>query len=165
MLSFISTLLVARWLSLGDYGLMALVGIWTGIIVMVADMGLGWAIVQFPAVKDEELQGCFWVTLLTTTTAYIGLFAFAPVIARWFNSPDLTDVLRVSSATLLLFAFRLVPDAMIKKALRLDKIAQVGNSFGVGRDSCYAGLGLERKWCLGAGLWRGSPRLSSAFSP
>ena len=125
VLSFISTLLVARWLSLGDYGLMALVGIWTGIIAMVADMGLGWAIVQFPEVKDEELQGCFWVTLLTTTTAYIGLFAFAPVIARWFNSPDLTDVLRVSSATLLLFAFRLVPDAMIKKALRLDKIAQV----------------------------------------
>jgi len=41
VLSFISTLLVARWLSLGDYGLMALVGIWTGIIAMVADMGLG----------------------------------------------------------------------------------------------------------------------------
>ena len=59
MLSFISTVLVARWLSLGDYGLMALVGIWTGTIAMVADMGLGWAIVQFPDVKDEELQGCF----------------------------------------------------------------------------------------------------------
>jgi len=125
VLSFISTLLVARWLSLGDYGLMALVGIWTGTIAMVADMGLGWAIVQFPDVKDEELQGCFWITLLTTTIAYIGLFAFAPVIARWFSSPELIEVLRVSSATLLLFAFRLVPDAMIRKGLNLDKIAQV----------------------------------------
>src|SRR6476620_7886860 len=108
VLSFISTLLVARWLSLGDYGVMALVGIWTGTIAMVADMGLGWAIVQFPEVEERELQGCFWLTLLITGLAYVSLYASAPTIARWFDSPQLTAALRVSSVTLLLFAFRLV---------------------------------------------------------
>ena len=124
VLSFISTLLIARWLSPGDYGLMALVGIWTGTIAMVADMGLGWAIVQFEDVQDGELQTCFWLTLLTTGLAYLSLYAFAPDISRWFDSPQLSDVLRVSSATILLFAFRLIPDAMLRKRLALDKIAQ-----------------------------------------
>lgn len=125
VLSFISTLLVARWLNLSDYGLMALAGIWTGTIAMLADMGLGWAIVQFPDVEDEELQSCFWMTLATTTVAYVMLWIVAPFIARWFNSPELTSVLRVSSVTLLLFACRLVPDAMLRRQLKFDKIAQV----------------------------------------
>jgi teichuronic acid exporter len=61
LLSFIGTLMVARWLSPSDYGVMALVGIWTGTIAMVADMGLGWAIVQFPEVEEDEIQSCFWI--------------------------------------------------------------------------------------------------------
>jgi O-antigen/teichoic acid export membrane protein len=124
VLSFISTLLVARWLSPGDYGLMALVGIWTGTIAMVADMGLGWAIVQFDDVQEGDLQGCFWLTLMTTCVAYLSLYALAPTIAGWFASPQFTDVLRVTSATILLFAFRLVPDALLRKRLELDKIAK-----------------------------------------
>ena len=124
VLSFISTLLVARWLSPGDYGLMALVGIWTGTITMVADMGLGWAIVQFEDVQDGELQSCFWLTLMTTGVAYLSLYVLAPSIAGWFDSAQLTDVMRVTSLTILLFAFRLVPDAMLRKRLELDKIAK-----------------------------------------
>jgi O-antigen/teichoic acid export membrane protein len=124
ILSFIGTLLVARWLSPSDYGVMALVGIWTGTIAMVADMGLGWALVQFPEVEENEIQSCFWITLLTTSVAYLSLYTLAPAIAQWFDSPQLTNVLRVSSVTLLLFAFRLVPDAMLRKRLALDKIAQ-----------------------------------------
>ena len=58
LLSFLSTLLIARWLSPGDYGVMALVGIWTGTISMVADMGLGWAIVQF----QENSKRCLTVS-------------------------------------------------------------------------------------------------------
>jgi teichuronic acid exporter len=124
VLSFISTLLVARWLSPGDYGLMALVGIWTSTIAMVADMGLGWAIVQFEDVKEGELESCFWLTLLSTGAAYLSLYALAPTIAGWFESPQLAVVLRVTSVSLLLFAFRLVPDAMLRKRLELDKIAK-----------------------------------------
>jgi O-antigen/teichoic acid export membrane protein len=148
VLSFISTVLVARWLSPSDYGVMALVGIWTGTIAMVADMGLGWAIVQFEDVQEGELQSCFWLTLLTTGVAYVSLYAFAPAIAGWFDSPQLADVLRVSSVTLLLFAFRLVPDAMIRKRLQLDKIAQA--------DIIAAAAGMPVMLSLawnGAGVW------------
>jgi teichuronic acid exporter len=124
VLSFISTLVVARWLSPVDYGLMALVGIWTGTITMVADMGLGRAIIQFEDVQEGELQSCFWLTLITTGAAYLSLYGLAPTIAGWFDSTQLTDVMRVTSATILLFAFRLVPDAMLRKRLELDKIAK-----------------------------------------
>lgn len=148
VLSFIGTLLVARWLSPSDYGVMALVGIWTGTIAMVADMGLGWAIVQFPEVEERELQGCFWLTLLITGLAYVSLYASAPTIARWFDSPQLTAALRVSSVTLLLFAFRLVPDAMLRKRLALDKIAQAEMAAA----AASIPVMLVFAW-VGAGVW------------
>ncbi len=47
LLSFMSTLLVARLLDPRDYGLMALAGIWTGTIALLAEMGMGAAIIQF----------------------------------------------------------------------------------------------------------------------
>jgi teichuronic acid exporter len=148
VLSFLSTLLIARWLSPSDYGVMALVGIWTGTIAMVADMGLGWAIVQFQDVQEDELDSCFWVTLCTTGIAYVSLYALAPTIARWFDSPQLSDVMRVASAPLLLCAVGLVPGAMLLKNLQLDKTAQA--------DIISALVGMPVTLVLawnGAGVW------------
>ena len=148
VLSFLSTLLIARWLSPADYGVMALVGIWTGTIAMVVDMGLGWAIVQFQDVQEDEIESCFWVTLFTTGIAYMSLYMFAPAIARWFNSPQLLDVMRVASAPLLLCTLGLVPGAMLLKNLQLDKMAQA--------DIISTIVGLPVTLMLawnGAGLW------------
>jgi hypothetical protein len=91
---------------------------------MVADMGLGWAIVQFQDVHEDELDSCFWVTLFTTGIAYVLLYVLAPIIARWFDSPQLSDVMRFASAPLLFCAVGLVPGAMLVKHLQLDKTAQ-----------------------------------------
>jgi len=148
LLSFLSTLLIARWLSPSDYGVMALVGIWTGTIAMVADMGLGWAIVQFQDVHEDELDSCFWATLFTTGVAYVLLYALAPTIARWFDSPQLSDVMRFASAPLLLCAVGLVPGAMLVKHLQLDKTAQA--------DIIAALIGMPVMLLLawnGAGVW------------
>ena len=115
---------------------------------MVVDMGLGWAIVQFQDVQEDELESCFWVTLFTTGIAYVSLYMFAPAIARWFNSPQLLDVMRVASAPLLLCALGLVPGAMLLKNLQLDKTAQA--------DIISALVGLPVTLMLawnGAGLW------------
>src|SRR5689334_14728877 len=48
----------------------------------------------------------------------------SPTIARWFDSPQLSDVMRFASAPLLLCAVGLVPGAMLVKHLQLDKTAQ-----------------------------------------
>lgn len=147
-ISFLSTMLVARWLTPGDYGVMALVGIWTGTIAMLAEMGLGGAIVQFQDLEHDELNACFWLTLATTTAAYLVLYAAAPLIAGWFDSPRVVPALRVSGLTLLLTAVRIVPDAMLRKDLRLDRIAQAEMLSAL----MTIPLTLSLAW-TGAGLW------------
>ena len=56
VVSFLSTLVVVRWLSPADYGLMAIAGIWTGILSLLSEMGIGAAIVQFQELEADELR-------------------------------------------------------------------------------------------------------------
>ncbi|WP_447977173.1 lipopolysaccharide biosynthesis protein [Candidatus Nitrospira bockiana] len=147
-LSFLSTLFVARWVSPGDYGVMAVVGIWTAVFAMLAELGLGGAVVQFKDVDEGELNVIFWLTLVTTVSGYLLLFSAAPGIAEWFGIPRVTDALRVASLSLLLASIRLIPDAMLRKEVALDKIAQAEMAAAVLSIPVTLGLAWN-----GAGVW------------
>lgn len=122
--SFLSTLLVARLLSPGDYGLMALATIWTSTLALVAELGLGAVVIQFPDLEDDELNLCFWLSMALAAIGYAALYALAPAAASWFSTPKLVDVLRVAGLTLPLVTFRLVPEGLLRKRLQMDRISQ-----------------------------------------
>lgn len=150
VLSFLSTLVVARLLQPADYGLMAMAGIWTATIVLIVEMGLGAAIVQFRDLNERELNACFWSTMAVAGGGYLGLFIAAPWIAHWFETQALTDVLRVAGLTLPLGAVRLVPENLLRKELALDKIskaeiASVAISIPITLVMAWAGFGV---WAL-----------------
>ena len=126
LLSGISQIFVARfWLEPSDYGLMAIVGVWTTTIGLLAEMGIGTAIIQFQDLTEEELNSCYWLMMAIGLSGYFGLFVSAPFIADWFNSPLLSDLLRFGGLTLPLIALIVVPDSLMRKRVQLDKIAKI----------------------------------------
>jgi len=94
LLSFATTVLVARILVPADYGVMALAGIFIATAGMLAEMGLGGAIVQFRDLDRRDLDTCFWITVTLAILAYAVLALGASVIAGWFAVPRLAEVLR-----------------------------------------------------------------------
>src|SRR6516162_2133785 len=124
VLAFATTLLVARILVPADYGVMALAGVWTGSVGMVAEMGLGAGIIQFRDLDKREIDTCFWLTMTLATVGFAALAASAPMIARWFAVPRLGDVLPVVALVLPLTACRVVSDSLLRKRLALDRVAQ-----------------------------------------
>jgi O-antigen/teichoic acid export membrane protein len=154
LLSFLSTIMVARLLSPKDFGLMALAGIWTYAIALFAEMGFGAAIIKFPDLEEGELSACFWITVGVAIAGYLGLFIAAPMIAVWFSSPHLTNVLRVVGLGLPLEAFRVIPDGLLRQKLKLDKVSQaefVAAAFTIPLviGLAWAGVGV---WALVAGV-------------
>ncbi len=147
-LSLVSTILVARWLSPGDHGLMALAGIWIASIAMMTELGLGSAIIQFRDLSREELNSCFWLSIGIAMLSYVAIWVVAPFIGEWFDSPRLPLVLQVSSLSIPLGAIRTVPDSLLRKSLSLDKIAQAEILAGV----VTVPLVLSMAWA-GFGVW------------
>lgn len=122
--SLLTTVLVARMLNPADYGLMALVTIWTGTLAIVAELGLGAAVIQFPDLDNSELNLCFWLAAGAATAAYAVLYVAAAPIAEWFSSAKLVNLLRVSGLVLPLSAIRLIPEGLLRKRLELDRVSQ-----------------------------------------
>ena len=124
VLSFVTTLLVARILVPADYGVMALAGFWTGIAGILADMGVGSAIIQFRDLSKREIDTCFWITMTLAVGCSAVLSLSAPLIARWFMVSRLADVLPVLSLVLPFTASRVVSDSLLRKRLALDRVSQ-----------------------------------------
>jgi O-antigen/teichoic acid export membrane protein len=124
VLSFATTLLVARILVPADYGVMALAGFWTGSVAILAEMGLGAAIIQFRDLDQREIDTCFWITMTLAAIGFAGLALGAPSIARWFDVPRLAEVLPVLALVLPLTACSVVSDSLLRKRLALDRVSQ-----------------------------------------
>ena len=124
ILAFATTVLVARILAPADYGVMALALVFTGMAGMVAEMGLGRAIVQFRDLDGRELDTCFWIITALAVIGYALLFLGAPAIARWLEVPLLADVLPVLALVLPLTACSVVSDSLLRKRLALDRVSQ-----------------------------------------
>jgi teichuronic acid exporter len=148
IVSFLTVLLVARLLSPGDYGLMALAGVWTGMVTLLSEMGLGAAIIQFRDVDDTELNACFWLTMGAATIGYAGVYGAAPAIGAWFSAPALADVMRAIGLTLPLTAMRVVPDSLLRKRLAFDRLSQADVAAVLLNVPVVLGLALA-----GAGVW------------
>ena len=131
LLGFATTLLVARMLAPADYGVMALAAFWTGTIGMVAEMGLGAAIIQFRDLNRREIDTCFWITMILATAGFVALVAAAPMISRWFGVPRLADVLPILALVLPFTACRVVSDSLLRKRLALDRVSQAEVAGGV----------------------------------
>jgi teichuronic acid exporter len=124
LLSFATTVLIARILVPADYGVMALASVFIGTAVVLADMGLGTAIIQFRDLDRRELNTCFWIIVTLAAIGCAALVLGAPVIARWFAVPRLADVLRVLALALPVTACSVVSDSLLRKRLALDRVSQ-----------------------------------------
>jgi O-antigen/teichoic acid export membrane protein len=124
VLSFAATVLIARILAPADYGVMALAGVFIGSANMLAELGLGRAIIQFRDLDRRELDTCFWLTMSLATIAFVVLSLGAQMIARWFEVPRLAEVLPVLALGLPLTACSVVSDGLLRKRLALDRVSQ-----------------------------------------
>jgi teichuronic acid exporter len=144
----LSTLLVARWLHPEDYGVLALAGTVTIVVGMLGELGVGAAVIQFRDLESSELNAAFWASVLFSTLLYAAIYVTAPFLSVYFSNPDLSLVLRVSGIAALLSVVRVVPEALLRKRLHLDKIS-LGEVLAAGVNIPLV-LGLA--WA-GAGVW------------
>lgn len=125
LISFVNTLLLARLLTPEDYGLMAIVMVIVGFIGFFNEIGLGSAIKQRIDINQQQLNGCFTLALLISSTLYLGLYLASPAIAHYYEHDVLTDVLRFIALSFIIGAIATVPDALIAREMRFKIYAGI----------------------------------------
>ncbi|HEX6006226.1 MAG TPA: lipopolysaccharide biosynthesis protein [Burkholderiales bacterium] len=115
------TLVVVRLLSPQDYGLLSMAMVFVGFISMVAEFGLGPAIVQKTHVSDAELRKVFGLVIVIHGSLCVLLALAAPLIAAFFVEPRLTLLVRVLTLVFMISAFQVMPNALLQRQMEFRR--------------------------------------------
>ncbi len=125
LLSWVSTLIVARLLAPEDYGVVAISGVFVGVLSAISNMGLTAGLINRRSISQGEQNGIFWVGLSIALGMFTLLFLVAPLIARAYEIDLLTSIVRISGLTLIIASLRVVPAALLMRDLQFSFLAIV----------------------------------------
>lgn len=146
--SFIVSVVLARLLAPEVYGTIALVTVFTAILNVFVDSGLGSALVQKKDADDLDFSSVFYFNVAVCCLLYLGMFLAAPFIAEFYNRLELTPVIRVLSLTLVISGVKNVQQAYVSRTMQFKRFffATLGGTVGA------AVIGIAMAYC-GFGVW------------
>ena len=146
--SFVVSVVLARLLTPEVYGTIALVTVFTAILNVFVDSGLGSALVQKKDADDLDFSSVFYFNVAVCCLLYLGMFLAAPFISKFYNRLELTPVIRVLSLTLVISGVKNVQQAYVSRTMQFKRFffATLGGTVGA------AGIGIAMAYC-GFGVW------------
>lgn len=150
IIQFVLQIVLARLLTPEDYGLIGLITVFISISLVFAQSGLGQALVQKKTADKTDFSTVFYFSLAFSIILYIILFLCAPLIAGFYDSPQLTSIVRVLGITVIFGAINSVQQAYVQKTMQFKKFfcSTLGATFAsaiVGISMAYDGCGV---WAL-----------------
>jgi O-antigen/teichoic acid export membrane protein len=125
LISWACTLVVMRLLEPRDYGLMAMSVAFVSFCTLLNEMGLGAALVQTRELTERMLRQVFGAVLVLNGALFLLLALGAPLIAMFFDEPRLKVFVPVLAFQFPLFAFFVVPDALLAREMDFRRKAIV----------------------------------------
>ena len=123
IISWPATIVIARLLSPGDYGLVVLVRVYTDFISMVTEAGLGAAVTIAPEMDERRAGQLHTLALLLGAVAVVATCAMAYPIAGLYRQPELRNVVFAISTIFMIEAAGVVPNGLLRREFRYKTIA------------------------------------------
>lgn len=125
IVSWASTLIVIRLLAPQDYGLFAMAQVMMVLLSTMNGWGLASALIREEEVTEERLRQTLGMLVLLNFGLALIQFLAAPLVALWFEQPQVADLLRVQSLLYLTVPFSALPTAILARRMDFRSPARV----------------------------------------
>ncbi len=146
----VTSIILARLLAPEDFGLLGMALVFTGLIAIFNDMGMGSAIVQKQNLNQNNITSIFWFNIMIGIIAMVITVAVSPLIAIFYGQISLIPIISVMSLSFLLISLSMVQNSLLIKNFKFKKLAFLelisiilSSSFGI--SLAYFGYGV---WSL-----------------
>lgn len=148
LVSFVVSIVLARILAPEDYGTIALVTVFTAILQVFVDSGLGTALIQKKDADDLDFSSVFYFNFSMCLVLYAVMFIVAPYIAIFYEDMTLTSVIRVLSLTIVISGVKGIQQAYVSRNMLFKRFffSTIGGTIF----SAFLGIGLAFSGC---GVW------------
>ena len=148
--SFIVSIVLARMLVPDVYGTIALVTVFTTILNVFIDSGMGNALIQKKNADDLDFSTVFYFNMAMCIVLYTAMFFLAVPISRFYHDESLISVIRVLSLTLVISGIKNVQQAYVSRTMQFKRFffATLSGTIGAavaGIYTAYRGYGV---WAL-----------------
>ncbi|MDE6787365.1 MAG: lipopolysaccharide biosynthesis protein [Muribaculaceae bacterium] len=144
----LSGIVLADLLSKQDFGLVGVLAVFQAFAILFVDSGFGSALLQKKNPDEDDYSTVFWFNLGVSVVIYAILYICAPLIASFFNAPQLTALSRVMFLTFVLTGLGIVQTNRLMKRMDVKQIA-IADLFALSVSACL-GIALA---CAGFGAW------------
>ena len=146
--TFVVSIVLARILDPAVYGVVAMVAVFTTIMQVFVDSGMGTALIQKKDADDLDFSTVFYFNVVICFILYGLMFMAAPLIASFYKMPELTPLVRVSSLILIISGVKNIQQAYVSRHMLFKKFffATLGGTVG----AAVIGIWMALK---GYGVW------------
>lgn len=148
LVTFIVSIVLARILKPEDYGQVALVTVFTIIMQVFVDSGMGTALIQKKDADDLDFSSVFYFNFVVCLVLYAVMFCAAPLIASFYEDMSLVWIVRVISLTIIISGVKGIQQSYVSRNMLFKRFfyATLGGTVF----SAFLGIGLAY---AGYGAW------------
>lgn len=125
---FISNLVLARLLTPTDFGTIAILMVFVVFSNVLIDSGFSASLIQKKEINDIDKSTVFFTNLLIALSVYVLLFVTAPLIADYFNMPDLPVYLRVLELMVVIDAVCAIQNTLLHREMNFKRVTKISLS-------------------------------------
>lgn len=111
------TLLLARFLTPDDYGLVAITAVFVAVANSLMDFGFSSALIRKKNPNPEYFNTAFYSNIFLGILAYFALFLIAPFVSIFYEELQLTVLIRVVGIVVVINSFQVVQYSILTRDL------------------------------------------------
>lgn len=148
LVQFVVSIVLARILDPSAYGTVALITVFTTIMQVFVDSGLGNALIQKKNADDIDFSTVFYTNIVFCLFLYAIMWFSAPSIANFYKQSELVPYVRVLSLTIVVSGVKNIQQAYVSRNMLFKRFffATLAGTIGA------AVLGITMA-LHGAGVW------------
>jgi O-antigen/teichoic acid export membrane protein len=123
LLNLFFGIFLARLLTPADYGMVGMLTVFSALASILQEGGFISALTNRKKTEHKDYNAVFWFSILMGTSLYTILYTSAPLIAEFYQQPELTNLARLSFLGFLISSTNVAPRAFLFKHLKTKENA------------------------------------------
>ena len=119
-------IVLGRLLAPSDYGMMAMISIFSLGATALQDSGFRTALTNIEHPKHEDYNSVFWFNIIMASSLYVILFLAAPLIGEYYHTPRVVPLCRYAFLSIVIASLGTAQSAYLFKHLRAKQQAEAG---------------------------------------
>lgn len=117
-------IILGRLLSQADYGMMAMIGVFSLVATALQNSGFTTALANLQQPEHRDYNSVFWFNIIAGVVLYVGLFFSAPFIAQYYHNDALIPLCRYAFLSIVFASWGTAQNAWLFKNLRAKQQAK-----------------------------------------